>query len=62
MKISVDRNLCEGNGVCVGMAPDVFDLDYDDYVHVLIDPIPDERVAILRQVARTCPRSAIKLS
>jgi ferredoxin len=61
MRISVDRGLCEGNGVCVGMAPDAFDLDDKDFLVVLADPVPDERVDVLKQVAARFPRSAIEL-
>jgi len=31
MRVEVDRDRCEGNAVCVGIAPDLFDLDDEDY-------------------------------
>ncbi|OPE46248.1 ferredoxin, partial [Mycolicibacterium diernhoferi] len=31
MRIEVDLDRCEGNAVCLGIAPDLFDLDDDDY-------------------------------
>ena len=34
MHVEVDRDRCEGNAVCVGIAPDLFDLDDEDYGHV----------------------------
>ncbi|MFP3671062.1 ferredoxin, partial [Priestia sp. SIMBA_032] len=40
MKIKADFDLCESNGVCVGMAPDVFDLDDDDYLVILQEDVP----------------------
>ena len=40
MRVEVDRDRCEGNAVCVGIAPDLFELDDDDYVVVTADPIP----------------------
>ena len=30
MKVDVDWGLCESNGVCMGIIPEVFDLDDDD--------------------------------
>ena len=36
-KIEVDFGLCESNGVCMGIIPEVFDLDDQDYLHVLPD-------------------------
>ena len=37
MRVAVDRDLCEANGVCAGLAPEVFDLDDEDYLHILDD-------------------------
>ncbi len=34
-KIEVDFGLCESNGVCMGIIPEVFQLDDEDYLHVL---------------------------
>ena len=28
-RISIDRSLCDGHGVCEALAPDVFELDDD---------------------------------
>jgi ferredoxin len=36
-KVEVDFGLCESNGVCMGIIPEVFDLDDQDYLHVLQD-------------------------
>ncbi|MBL7508020.1 ferredoxin, partial [Escherichia coli] len=30
MRVIVDRDRCEGNAVCLGIAPDIFDLDDED--------------------------------
>ena len=35
MRVEVDRDLCEANGVCAGLAPEVFDLDGEDYLHIV---------------------------
>jgi ferredoxin len=59
MRVEVDRDRCEGNAVCVGIAPDVFDLDDEDYAVVKVDPIPaDQEEAADRAVAE-CPRAAL---
>jgi ferredoxin len=29
MKVHIDRATCESNGICIGMAPDLFELDGD---------------------------------
>jgi ferredoxin len=61
MKIKADFDLCESNGVCVGMAPDVFDLDDDDYLVILQEDVPEERREEMRQVVSSCPKSALSV-
>ena len=41
MKIVVDFDLCEGNAVCMQIAPDVFEVRDDDFLYVLNEN-PDE--------------------
>ncbi|GAB16727.1 putative 3Fe-4S ferredoxin [Gordonia effusa NBRC 100432] len=61
MRIKADFDLCESNAICVGMAPDIFDLDDDDYLVILQEEVPAERVEELRQVVASCPKSALSL-
>ena len=44
MRIKADFDLCESNAICVGMAPDIFDLDDDDYLVILSDDAPADKV------------------
>lgn len=60
MKIKADFELCESNGVCVGMAPDVFDLDDDDYLVILEPEVPSDRREEMRQVVSSCPKAALQ--
>ncbi|MBF6560076.1 MAG: ferredoxin [Candidatus Binataceae bacterium] len=61
MKVVVDHNLCEGNGRCAEVAPEVFELRDDDRSHVLADaPAPGSRPRIDLAVS-LCPRQAIRL-
>ena len=60
-KIVVDFELCEANGVCMGIIPEVFDLDDDDYLNVLTDEVTPENEAQVREAVRQCPRQAIAL-
>lgn len=59
MRVIVDFGLCESNGVCAGIAPDVFDLGDDDRLSVLTDEYSDGDVERMNDVARQCPRQAI---
>jgi len=59
MRVEVDRDRCEGNAVCVGIAPDLFELDEEDYVMVTKDPIPAAEEALVEQAIAECPRAAL---
>ena len=59
MRVVVDRDRCEGNAVCVGIAPDLFELDDEDYVMVTKDPIPADEAALAEQAIAECPRAAL---
>ena len=52
MKVTVDHELCEANGVCAGTAPEVFDLDDEDELHILLPDVPalHARAAELAQI------------
>ena len=62
MRVTVDLAVCEANAVCVGIAPDVFDLDDDDVLHVLAASPPEDRWAAVRQAAALCPKQAITVT
>ena len=59
MRVEVDRDRCEGNAVCLGIAPDIFDLDDDDYAVVKSDPVPDGQEDVAEQSIAECPRAAL---
>jgi ferredoxin len=52
---------CESNALCMAAAPEVFQLDDDDQLHVLIDEPPPELLEKVAQAVRTCPKQAISL-
>lgn len=61
MHVVVDTALCEGNAVCMNVAPEVFVVGDDDLARVLVDP-PDESLRPKIELAvRRCPRQALSL-
>ena len=60
MRVEVDHDRCEGNAVCVGIAPDLFDLDDDDYAVIKADPVPADQEALAEQSIAECPRAALR--
>ena len=61
MRVVVDFDLCESNAVCMGIAPEVFEVRDDAFLYVLQEE-PDEalRGKVEEAVAR-CPKQAITL-
>jgi ferredoxin len=61
LRVVIDRTLCQGHGLCLGEAPDVFDLT-DNGELVLLDPTPAEsQRPALDAAALGCPTGAISI-
>ena len=45
--------------MCVGIAPDLFDLDDEDYAVVKADPVPADQEELAEQSIAECPRAAL---
>lgn len=59
MKARVDHDVCVGTGMCVSIAPEVFELRNDGLSRAFNpDPNDDE---LLREAAEGCPVQAIIL-
>ncbi|GAA5044662.1 ferredoxin [Nocardia callitridis] len=61
MKIGVDLDQCEANGICVGIAPDVFELDDEDILHIAEADVPEGRVTEMESAVTQCPKAALRL-
>jgi len=61
-KIEVDWGLCESNGVCMGIIPEVFQLGDDDTLTVLQEDVTPENEEQVRDAVRQCPRQAISIT
>jgi ferredoxin len=59
VRVEVDRDRCEGNAVCVGIAPELFDLDDEDYAVVKTDEVPPDQEQLAEQAIAECPRAAL---
>ena len=60
-RIVVDRGLCESNAVCVRTAPDLFVIDDDDKLRLLVEqPAPDQ-LDKAQAAVRRCPKRALSL-
>jgi ferredoxin len=63
MRIVVDHDRCEGHGVCVTAAPELFQLDAEGDLVLLVDGdgIPPEQREPATNSVLTCPVAALKL-
>jgi ferredoxin len=59
MRISADRDVCIGAGMCAMTAPAVFDQDDDVVVVVLVDEVPPEHADAALRAVLSCPSGAL---
>jgi ferredoxin len=62
MRVTVDRDLCEANGVCAGLVPEVFRLDDDDELHIAEGEVPPELAGQVGHAVQSCPKTALRLT
>lgn len=61
MKVKVDFDLCESNAVCESLAPDVFEIDENDWLVLKVEDVTDENRARIERAVASCPRGAISI-
>ena len=62
MKIRVDLDLCQGHGVCVEEAPELFALDAGTSKVVMLDANPPESLRTkLVAAVKYCPTRALRI-
>ena len=61
MRIVVDRDKCEGLGMCEAMAHEYFELDGDDVMVVLNDSPSEGDRARVNAAVQSCPVRALTL-
>jgi ferredoxin len=61
MKVTVDHDLCEANGICAGLAPEVFEVDDEDHLHILLPQVPARLADVARRAVGACPKTALRL-
>ena len=61
MRIVVDREVCEGVGMCESMAHEFFELDDDDVMQVLDETPAEEHRGQVTAAVASCPVLALTL-
>ena len=61
MKVIVDRDLCQGHGVCESEAPEVFKVSKTGVVEILDEVPPPELRAQVEAAVKFCPTHALRI-
>lgn len=61
MRIVVDRDLCQGHGVCESEAPTVFSVSKKGDLTVLDESPAEELRAQVEQAVKFCPTHALRI-
>ncbi len=62
MRITVNHEVCEANGICEDVSSELFHLRDDDVLQILQPrPSSDELVEKAREAFRRCPKAALRL-
>jgi len=61
VRIVVDEDLCEGNGICESLAPQIFELGDADVVQIADGPVPEELHIDARAAVDQCPKAALRI-
>ncbi|CAN5362341.1 hypothetical protein BH09ACT12_BH09ACT12_34180 [soil metagenome] len=62
MRVHVDRDVCEGLGMCEAMASDFFELDDDEVMHVLNETPAESDRPHVHAAVQACPVLALTLT
>jgi sterol 14-demethylase len=62
MKIRIDWDLCQGHANCMGDAPEVFSVDDDGKLTVLLEEPPAALRDKVESAVRYCPTGAISVT
>jgi ferredoxin len=61
VRIVVDRDLCQGHGVCESEAPGYFSVTKRGELSILDQSPPDSARAVIEQAVRFCPTHALSI-
>ena len=62
MRISVDFDKCKSNAVCMGIAPEIFEVRDDNFLYVLQETPSDDLRPKVEEAVRQCPKQAISIA
>jgi ferredoxin len=61
MRVVVDFDKCQSNALCMGAAPEVFEVRDDGFLYILNETPPEDLRPKVTEAVRLCPTQAISL-
>jgi ferredoxin len=61
VRVIVNYDLCESNALCMGVAPQVFEVRDDDFLYLLDENPPEDLREKIEEAVRICPKQAISI-
>lgn len=61
IRVVVDRDLCQGHGVCESEAPAVFEVPKHGQVQLLAESPPESERRAVEQAVKYCPTHALSI-
>ena len=61
VKVKVDKDTCIGCGVCVALAPEVFEIGDDGKSHVKVEEVAGELLEKVKEAKENCPTESIEI-
>lgn len=61
MRVTVDPMVCEANGICEQLAPEVYELTDEDDLIIKQPDVPPELEDRVRQSVDRCPKLALRV-
>ena len=62
MRIVINREACDGNGLCVAQAPQLLTMADDDELILLEPEFGEDQLDNARRAARVCPKAALSIA
>jgi ferredoxin len=61
MRVVVDFDRCQSNAVCMGIAPDIFEVRDDGFLYILQENPSESSRSKVEEAVRSCPTQAISV-
>ena len=61
-QVDADFDLCESNAVCMGIAPEVFEVREDNFLYILQENPPEALMDRVHEAVAACPKRALSVT